>query len=71
MKPYGREKKVEGSGGWKKDYHLHDRNHRKIESWWEGICDYVSRARMKQDIKKEIKKEIEEDNGQGKESQDY
>jgi len=57
MKPYGREKKVKGSGRWKKDYHLHDKNHRKIESWWEGICGYISRERMKQLFKKYIQNE--------------
>lgn len=54
MKPYGREKKISGSGLWKKDYHLHNKKHRKVESWWEAIADYLSRSAMKQKVKKEM-----------------
>lgn len=62
MKPYGREKKINGSSHvfgshWKKDYHLHDKNGRKVESWWEGIACYLSRSKMKQDIMQKIKEE--------------
>lgn len=57
MKPYGREKKVKGGNShgsnWKRDYHLHE-NGKKVESWWEGICDLISRSAMKQKIKKDI-----------------
>lgn len=65
MKPYGREKKVNGSSHkygshWKKDYHVHDRNHRKVESWWEEICDYLSRTSIKGLVKKQIDDEISE-----------
>lgn len=52
MKPYGREKHVSGGQTWKKDYHLHDKKHRKVESWWEGITDFLSRSAMKQKLKK-------------------
>lgn len=54
MKPYGRIKTVKGSGSWKKDYHLHTKKGRKLESWWEGICDHLSRSRMKEIWKKEV-----------------
>ena len=55
MKPYGRNKKVNGSNGtWKKDYHLHNKKHRKIKNWWECICDYETRTTMKLKIKKFI-----------------
>ncbi len=57
MKPYGRENKVTGGQSWKKDYHLH-RNNRKIESWWEGMCDYLFRTEIKRRWKKEIDKEL-------------
>lgn len=53
MKPYGREKKISGAGLWKKDYHLH-RKGRKLESWWEGMTDFLSRTAMKQKFKKEV-----------------
>lgn len=54
MKPYGQEGKTKASGIWKKDYHLHDKNHRKLESWWEGFAHFVSRKTIKQRIKKLI-----------------
>ena len=62
MKPYGREKKVNGSdhrfgSHWKKDYHMHDKKHRKVESWWEGICDYLSRTEIKRRWRKDIENE--------------
>ena len=57
MKPYGRNKYITGGQEWKKDYHLHDKRHRKVESWWEGIADFISRSAMKQTLKKEIDKE--------------
>ena len=53
MKPYGREKKVKGDSGWKKDYHIHEKN-RKMKNWWEEICECVSRKTMKQKFQKEI-----------------
>jgi hypothetical protein len=57
MKPYGREKKITQNPSWKKDYHLH-RKGRKIESWWEGIADFISRSRIKQIVRKEIDEEL-------------
>lgn len=57
MKPYGREKKIMQNPSWKKDYHLH-RKGRKIESWWEGIADFISRSRIKQIVRKEIDEEL-------------
>lgn len=64
MKPYGREKKINGSSHvfgshWKKDCHLH-KNGRKVESWWEGIADFFCRARMKQIFKENVEKELED-----------
>lgn len=53
MKPYGLGRKITGSK-WKKDYHLHDKNHRKIGTWWEDLVDYISRRRMKQDLNNKI-----------------
>lgn len=68
MKPYGRKDepvkggKILGVGGnWKKDYHCHDKNHRKIGSWWEEMSeDYIDRGAIKQRIKKQIEKDIED-----------
>ena len=59
MKPYGREKKISGAGLWKKDYHLH-RKGRKLENWWEGFCNLVSRTTMKHRIKREIERELQD-----------
>lgn len=53
MKPYGREKKVKGSS-WKKDCHPK----RGYINWWEEICDYLSRGRIKQLNKKDINNEL-------------
>lgn len=58
MKPYGRSKKVKGWNG-KIDYHIHS-NNRKLGSWWEGICNYFTRGRIKQITKKEISNELNE-----------
>lgn len=57
MKPYGREKKITQNPSWKTDYHLHKRG-RKVESWWEGIADFLSRSAMKQKFKKEVKDDL-------------
>ncbi len=57
MKPYGRGKKVNGAGLWKKDYHIHRKN-RKLENWWEGITDFLSRSAMKQKFKKEVEDDL-------------
>ena len=57
MKPYGRGKKINGAGLWKKDYHLH-RKGRKLENWWEGITDFLSRSTMKQKFKKEVEDDL-------------
>lgn len=66
MKPYGREKNVNGSSHifgvhWKKDFHVHDKNHRKLEAWWEGICSHLSRTEMKRRWKKDIEKKLEDE----------
>jgi hypothetical protein len=61
MKPYGREKKLQGNGPWKKDHHPHPKH--LWRNWWETINDCLSRSRMKQLSKREIDKEIlEEEN---------
>lgn len=54
MKPYGREKKVKARGHWKVD------NHPKkgYINWWEDICDFLSRSKMKQNWKKEVEQDI-------------
>lgn len=57
MKPYGREKKISGAGLWKKDYHLH-RKGRKLENWWEGMTDFLSRTAMKRKFKKEVEDDL-------------
>lgn len=56
MKPYGREKKVKGLN-WKKDYHPKP----GYINWWEDICKYLTRSRMKQILNKKIKEELRED----------
>lgn len=61
MKPYGREKKIKGSGIWKMDYHIHHKN-KKIGNWWEDMCNFISRSMMKQKVKKDINRELS-DNG--------
>lgn len=66
MKPYCRkDEPVKGGpslskgGNWKKDCHCHDKNHRKIGTWWEDFSDNgVDRGHLKQKVKKEIEKEI-------------
>lgn len=56
MKPLGQIKTVKGIPS-KKDYHIHI-NNKKIENWWESICTYVSRNRLKQLFKKELNENI-------------
>lgn len=53
MKPYGRVKTVKGGNNWKMDYHPKKGEH----NWWETICCFLSRSRMKQIWKKDIEKE--------------
>lgn len=53
MKPYGREKKLRGSGKWKVDVHPQ----KGYVNWWENMCDFLTRGRMKQILNKEIKEE--------------
>lgn len=54
MKPYGREKKLQGSGAWKKDVHPK----KGYINWWEGMSDFLSRSRMKQNWKKDVNREL-------------
>ena len=54
MKPYGREKKLQGTGAWKRDVHPK----KGYVNWWENMCDFFSRSRMKQIWKKEINQEL-------------
>lgn len=61
MKPYGREKVVRGGRGFmagnrKKDNHCHDKNHRKLENWWEDFNTCISRTTIKQKLKKQLEK---------------
>lgn len=62
MKPYGRkDEPIKGGNDWKKDYHCHDKNHRKIGSWWEEMSeDYIDRGAIKQRTKKQLEKDIED-----------
>jgi len=54
MKPYGREKKLKGTGRWKEDVHPK----KGYINWWETMCDFLSRGRMKQLWKKEVGDEL-------------
>jgi hypothetical protein len=56
MKPYGREKKLVGSGPWKKDYHPKPKH--TVQNWWENIVSLLPRSTMKANVKKEIEREI-------------
>ena len=58
MKPYGREKKLQGTGAWKRDVHPK----KGYMNWWEDMCDFFSRGRIKQEWKKEVNRELS-DNG--------
>jgi len=49
MKPYLRDKKIMGIGKWKRDYHIHENNH-KVGNWWEDLCTTISRRTMKQKL---------------------
>lgn len=53
MKPYGRDKHVSGGNDWKRDYHIHQ-NGRKVENWWEDICQLLPRSTMKANVRKEV-----------------
>jgi len=53
MKPYGREKTVKGLK-WKRDYHPKG----VYINWWEDMCDFFSRSRIKHNLKKQINNEI-------------
>jgi len=55
MKPYGREKNIQGSGKWKVDHHIHMKGY---VNWWENMCDFLTRSRMKQINTKEIEEEV-------------
>lgn len=50
MKTYGREKKLKGTGTWKRDVHPK----KGYVNWWENMCDLLSRSRMKQLWKKDL-----------------
>ena len=54
MKPYGREKKIKGGKAWKTDVHPK----KGFVNWWENMCDFLTRSRMKQNLKKEIEDSI-------------
>ena len=61
MKPYGNNNLTPGAGPWKKDYHLHNKNHRKIRNWWEYFAENtISRTTIKKKVKEEINKGIGE-----------
>ena len=52
MKPYGREKHVNGCNNWKIDYHI--RPKRNFQNWLEDICTLLPRSTMKAKAKREI-----------------
>lgn len=52
MKPYGREKHVSGGNNWKIDFRI--RPKRKLQNWWEDICQLLPRSTMKAKAKKEV-----------------
>lgn len=54
MKPYGREKNLQGTGAWKRDVHPK----KGYVNWWENMCDFLDRGRIKQIWKKEVNREI-------------
>ena len=60
MKAYGLDGVfIRGGNNWKKDYHCHDKNHRKIGNWWENFSSNPKpRTTIKNEIIKEIEKEI-------------
>lgn len=49
MKPYGREKNLKGGKPWKTDVHPG----KGYVNWWENMCKYLTRSRMKQLWKRE------------------
>lgn len=53
MRAYGSIKRINHFVG-KVDYHCHDKNHRKVGSWWEDYSDTVPRSTMKLLLKREI-----------------
>jgi len=52
MRPYGRVKKIKGSGNWKKD--VHPKPKKKWHNWWEEMNTIVPRTTMKQKWKSNI-----------------
>ena len=48
MKPYGLLRKIKHFKA-KKDYHLHSKKGKKIESWWEDYSTIYSRTTMKRE----------------------
>lgn len=61
MKPYYQGKKLVGNGSWKKDYHIHDKNHHKVENWWVDLNEWLTRTTLKQRTRREIEKELEDE----------
>ena len=53
MRPYGLIKRINYFVG-KVDYHCHDKNHRKVDSWWADYEDYTPRSTMKLMLKREV-----------------
>jgi hypothetical protein len=58
MKPYGREKNLKGGKPWKVDVHPK----KGYVNWWENMCDFLTRSRMKQKWKKDVESDLS-DNG--------
>lgn len=56
MKPNNRKPPIKGCR-WKKDFHLHDKKHHKIDNWWVELSEnQIGRNIIKQKIKKDTEK---------------
>ena len=56
MRPYGQEKMI--TAPYKRDNHVHIKG-RKIENWWEEICDPIPRKTIKHNVKRQIETEMD------------
>lgn len=65
MKPYGRRNEpVKGDSSFKIDRHCHDKNHRKVPTWWEEFSEnYIDRGGINHKVREQIKKEINGEQG--------
>lgn len=54
MKPFGREKKLQGIDASKRDVHPR----KGFMNWWEDRIAFLTRSKMKHDLKKKINDEL-------------